>query len=418
MQHFKETTKDSVVIMGRTTWNSLPKALPGRINIVMTTRKTAFKEAYRCYDINHLRVLLEQWPEKNKFVIGGRQIYDLFLREGLIKRMYITTVHSDCEADLDFSDFKKDEWVASDEKTISLSPLATLRVYEKINVEEINFLKTLKHILEKGVKKGDRTGVGTLSVFGNQLRFSLENGKFPLMTHRRVTLRMVFEELMWMIRGQTDSKILNEKKVPVWNDNTTKEFLEKRGLTWREGDIGPAYGFQLRHYGATYKGCDHDYSGKGFDQLEYVIKLLKTNPDSRRIMFTFWNPKDLDKMALPPCAFNYQFYVYDGYLSCKLTQRSSDICLAGGWNIATASLLTYMLAKICDLKPREVIWAPGDTHLYLNQLDAVKEMIGRNPRPFPTIALKKPAGIEKFEWSDVILQDYQPHKKIKVSMNA
>ena len=420
MRHFKETTSGSVVIMGRKTWDSIPKKpLPGRINVVFTKSESGLA-AHEVGTLEKLYKLLEKYPEKEKFVIGGRQIYELFLQRNLIKRIYITTVHEDYDADLTFPYWRKNEWRKVEEKTLSLFPLAILEIYERVNWEEVYFLQTLNLILEKGIKREDRTGTGTLSIFGNQFRFSLDEGRFPLMTHRRITLRMVFEELKWMIRGQTDAKILSDKKVPVWNDNTTSEFLRKRGVPWVEGDIGPAYGFQLRHYGAEYFGCNHDYTGKGFDQLTYVINLLKTNPDSRRIMFTFWNPPDLHKMALPPCAFNYQFYVSNGYLSCRLTQRSSDISLAGGWNIATASLLTYMLAKVCNLRPYEVIWSTGDTHIYLNQVNAVKEMIGRKPRPFPTMHLNYPEDndIEKFEWSDVILNDYLPHKKIKVAMNA
>ncbi len=423
MKHFRETTEYSVVIMGRKTWDSLPvKPLPNRVNIVMSRTKGSVTSAFVRWasSLNEILTMMQEYPEQKKFVIGGRQIYEMFLERNLVNRMYITTIPENCHADLRFPPIRQENWKMVYEKVLSLSPYVMMKVYDRYNFEEKQFLGTLNNILTRGVRKKDRTGVGTLSTFGEQLRFSLEDGRFPLLTHRRVPLRMAFEELMWMIRGQTDAKILAEKKVNIWNDNTTRKFLDGRGLKWEVGDIGPAYGFQLRHYGAKYYGCHHNYAGKGFDQLANVIHLLKNDPSSRRIMFTFWNPADLCKMALPPCAFNYQFYVSGKWLSCKLTQRSSDISLAGGWNIATASLWTYMLAKICGLRPKEVIWSTGDTHIYMNQVAAVKEMVQREPNPFPTIFLKSPKDnyIENFEWSDIILQDYRPQKKIKVAMNA
>jgi len=280
----------------------------------------------------------------------------------------------------------------------------------------------IKTILTTGERRVDRTKVGTMSIFGKQLRFCLMDGKLPLMTHRKTFPRGIIEEILWIIRGQTDSKILSEKKVNIWNDNSSKEFLEKRGLGhYKPGDIGPAYGFQLRHNGADYKGCDKDYTGKGFDQLEYVIKLLKEDPSSRRIMFTLWNPSQLAEMALPPCAFNYQFYVSNGFLSCILTQRSSDIALAGWANVLTGSLLTYMLAKVtAGLKPKEFIWNIGDIHIYMNQLESAEQMVIREPRQFPTLKLKMPQGgnIEKFQVSDFEICGYNPHGPIKVAMNA
>ncbi|MDC3332834.1 thymidylate synthase [bacterium] len=296
------------------------------------------------------------------------------------------------------------------------------------NPEEEKFLNMLKTILQQP-DRVDRTGVGTRSIFGSQLEFSLEN-QFPLLTTRRIPIRMVFEELMWMMRGQTDSKILLKKKVPVWEPNTTREFLDNRGLAHlKEGDIGESYGFQYRHWNAKYRGCDEKYDGEGFDQLSYVINLLEHNPTSRRIMMNIWNPDRLNGMALPPCLFCMQFYVEwvgnEKYLSLKITQRSSDISLAGGWNIATGSLLVCMLAHLLGMKPRRVIWSVGDVHIYLNQLDGVGEQVFRTPREFPTLEIiNTPDGnsiIERicaFEWSDFKLYNYKPHPRIKLCMNA
>lgn len=288
-------------------------------------------------------------------------------------------------------------------------------------MQEQQILDTLSTILKEGETRSDRTRIGTRSIFGVDMRFDLTDNNFPLITTRKLSLRMVFEELMWFLRGQTDAKILKDKKVPVWNANSSREFLDARGLShYEEGDIGSAYGFQFRHFGAKYTDCHTDYTGQGFDQVEYVIKLLKTNPTSRRIIMNLWNPTTLDEVALPPCLMMYQFYVSEGkYLSCKLTQRSSDISLAGGWNIATGSLLVYMLSAICNLKPKELIWSVGDCHVYLNQIDGVKEQLKRTPKRPPKLHIvKTPHSLEEFEYNCFRLSNYTPHPAIKLALNA
>lgn len=288
-------------------------------------------------------------------------------------------------------------------------------------MQEQQILDTLSTILTQGETRIDRTGVGTKSIFGVDMRFDLSNHTFPLITTRKISLRMVFEELMWFLRGQTDAKILKKKKVHVWNPNSSRDFLDKRGLThYEEGDIGSAYGFQFRHFGAKYVNCHTDYKNQGFDQLAYVIDLLKTNPTSRRIIMNIWNPTVLDEVALPACLFCYQFYVSEGkYLSCKLTQRSSDISLAGGWNIATGSLLVYMLSALCGYEPKELIWSVGDCHIYLNQIEGVEEQLKRTPRVSPKLHLVKiPDRIEEFEYDCFRLEDYMPHPAIKLKLNA
>lgn len=288
-------------------------------------------------------------------------------------------------------------------------------------MQEQQLLDTLSSILKQGETRVDRTGIGTKSIFGIDMRFDLSNNTFPLLTTRKLSLRMIFEELMWFLRGQTDTKILKEKKVPVWNANSSRDFLDKRNLGhYEEGDIGPAYGFQFRHFGATYVDCHTDYKLQGFDQLNYVIDLLKNDPTSRRIIMNIWNPCVLDQVALPPCLFCYQFYVSEGkYLSCKLTQRSSDISLAGGWNIATGSLLVYMLSALCGYEPKELIWSIGDCHIYLNQIEGVKEQLKRHPRSSPKLhILKTPDKIEEFQYDCFRLDDYMPYPAIKLKLNA
>ena len=263
-----------------------------------------------------------------------------------------------------------------------------------------------------------------MSLFSRELRFDISKYQIPMMTTRPLSLRIIFEELMWVLRGQTDNKILNEKKINIWNYNTTREFLDKQNLKHLpEGDIGASYGFQMRYYGEKYTDCKEKYENdlNGFDQLVYVIDLLKNNPTSRRIIINLWNPSQLHEMTLPPCLYGYQFYVNDNKLSCKLIQRSSDIALAGSHNCASGALLTFMLCNITGLEPGELIWSPSDIHIYLNQIESVKEQILRIPKPFPVLKIiKKPKNnnIRNFEFDHLCLINYDPHPIIHFAMNV
>ena len=213
-----------------------------------------------------------------------------------------------------------------------------------------------------GNKREDRTGTGTLSLFGAQMRFSLRDGVFPLLTTKKVFYRGIAEELFWFIRGSTNAKELQEKNVRIWDGNSSREFLDSCGFTNREeGDLGPVYGFQWRHFGAEYVDMHADYEGKGVDQLSEVINRIKTKPSDRRIIMCAWNPADLNKMALPPCHCLVQFYVADGELSCQLYQRSADMGLGVPFNIASYALLTAMIAHVCDLVPAPPPVSPSPT---------------------------------------------------------
>lgn len=284
--------------------------------------------------------------------------------------------------------------------------------------EENQYLDLIKHIIEKGVKKDDRTGVGTLSIFGAQLRWSLENGEFPLLTTKRVFWRGVVEELLWFIRGSTSEKELSKNGVHIWSGNSSREYLDSLGLTDREeGDLGPVYGFQWRHFGAEYVDMNHDYGGKGVDQLMDVIKAIRNKPNDRRLIMCAWNPLDLPQMALPPCHCLVQFYVANGKLSSQLYQRSADMGLGVPFNIASYALLTYMVAHVTGLQPGEFIHTLGDAHVYLNHVDALQQQIKREPRRKPTLKIKREvANIEDFLFSDFELSDYNPHPKIQMTM--
>lgn len=240
--------------------------------------------------------------------------------------------------------------------------------------EEYQYLNLVRKILDTGNTKDDRTGTGTISLFGEHMKFSLRGSVVPLLTTKRVWWKGVVEELLWMISGCTDSNKLSEKGVKILDANGSRAFLDARGLQHRrEGDLGPVYGFQWRHSGAVYKTCDSDYTGQGVDQLANVISTLKTNPTCRRIMMSAWNPSDLQHMALPPCHAMVQFYVARGELSCQLYQRIADMGLGVLFNIASYSLLTHIIAKIVGLKPAEFTHTLGDAHVYSNHVAALEE---------------------------------------------
>lgn len=217
--------------------------------------------------------------------------------------------------------------------------------------EEYQYLRHIKNIIEKNVKRSDRTGVGTYSIFGAQMRYTLRDDIFPLLTTKRVFFRGVVEELLWFIKGSTNALELRDKNIHIWDANSTREYLDSIGLTDREeGDLGPVYGFQWRHFGTEYKGMHVDYKNKGIDQLAHIINTIKTKPTDRRIIMTAWNPIDIPEMALPPCHCLVQFFVEDGELSCQLYQRSADMGLGVPFNIASYALLTYMIAHVTGLK--------------------------------------------------------------------
>jgi thymidylate synthase len=259
------------------------------------------------------------------------------------------------------------------------------------------YLQLLEDILENGIEKTDRTGVGTRSVFGRQLRFDLQQG-FPLLTTKKLHIRSIIYELLWFLSGNTNVRYLQENGVTIWDE-------------WADenGELGPVYGAQWR----SWKGAD----GKTVDQISQVIEQIKTNPDSRRLLVSAWNVAEIDKMKLPPCHYAFQFYVADGKLSCMWQQRSVDTFLGLPFNIASYALLTHMIAQQCELEVGELIFTGGDVHLYLNHLEQARLQLTREPRPLPKLVIKrKPDSIFNYQFEDFEIVDYHPHPHIKASV--
>ncbi len=256
------------------------------------------------------------------------------------------------------------------------------------------YLDLLRHVLDHGRRKEDRTGTGTLSVFGWQLRFDLAQG-FPMVTTKKLHLKSIVHELLWFLAGDTNVKYLQEHGVRIWD-----EWADEKG------DLGPVYGHQWRHWKAP--------DGREIDQIARVIEDIKPCPDSRRLIVTAWNPADVDRMTLPPCHAFFQFYVCEGRLSCQLYQRSADIFLGVPFNIASYALLTMMVAQVCGLQPAEFVHTLGDAHLYLNHLEQARLQLGRQPLPLPRMELNPAVkSIFEFHYEDFTLRDYQPHPPIK-----
>jgi thymidylate synthase len=262
-----------------------------------------------------------------------------------------------------------------------------------------NYLELLQHILDHGVTKADRTGTGTRSVFGYQMRFDLGAG-FPLLTTKKLHLKSIIHELLWFLRGDTNTSYLKEHGISIWDEWANDH-----------GDLGPIYGSQWRSWPAP--------DGSSIDQITHVLDQIRTNPDSRRLIVSAWNVSDLERMALPPCHTLFQFYVAEGRLSCQLYQRSADVFLGVPFNIASYSLLTMMIAQVTDLQPGEFVHTFGDTHLYNNHLDQARLQLAREPRPLPTMHINPEVhSLFDFRFDDFRLENYDPHPHIPARVSV
>ena len=472
LQNFKAITTAhtglNFVVMGRATYDSLPfsvKPLQNRINIIITNDafllennnvpthtwyttwtglQTTLTEKYNEYE--------SQNSTKDVFIIGGAEIYKLALNTLEISTVYITEVYyNDKKTDKSYLTFDKffpaydsTSWQHGPTNT----PLQLCNVskfhnekgvhyrylvykshvppgYAWQSEESRQYLKIMQDILDRGDERIDRTQIGTVSLFHTVQRYELGD-TFPLCTTKRMFFRAIFEELALYISGRTDNKILQDKGIHIWDGNTAREFLDKRGLThYPEGDMGETYGFNFRHYGAPYTTCKDALpldGSVGYDQIANIINLLKTDPASRRMIINLWNPATQHNAALPACLMMYQFYVnmQRKTLNCQLYLRSSDYFLANNWNVCTGALLVNMLCRLegIELIPGELIIVTGDTHLYKSHLSQVRENLGRKPYPFPALEIKggKRHELTDFAFEDFRLFGYKAHAGISAEM--
>lgn len=501
MAHFKQiTTSNSgitaksdlhnIVVMGRKTWDSIPvkfRPLEKRFNVVLSNNQEYIERMtieYNPLETSN-RVLFTSWNSlfleggyiqlQNKikllvgshyssfqyFIIGGSQIYSQALQTAYSNDnkiiIHATEVYIDSNKSTDLQFDAYFPKVDGDDAKIHLYYISEFKYSSKGNLwyrfitysnqniigkafentEEQVYLDLMRRILETGKSNDDRTGIGTLSIFGAMLKYSLKY-TFPISTTKRIPLKMIFEELMLYISGRTDNRILQEKGIHIWDGNTSREFLDRRGLIeYREGDFGETYGFNMRHYGGAYRGCDTEYPigerGYGFDQLANVIHLIKTDPYSRRIIIDLWNPATQDKAALPSCLCKYQFNVdvAEKELNLAIYLRSSDYFLANNWNTCTGALLVHMICSLegVELTPGELTVFIADAHIYKSHITQVRENLGRKPYPYPKLVIKpklaegvefleggKRQHIEDFQWKDIELLGYKCHPGIKAEM--
>ena len=454
MLHFKNLTtftknksKANAIIMGVNTWQTLPKKQPlaDRINVVVSTRNV--QEVRDLYKIPTSVMLASSVEEackrlsqeystliENIYAIGGKKVYAEAMSLPNLMNVYMTLIdHVDPEtyyddADtffpLNYSQFlDRFTFVTATDATLDTSSNVFCRFCEfengALRHPEYQYLDLIRTVLANGAVRTDRTGVGTKSVFGHQMRFDLNAG-FPLLTTKTTYWKGILEELLWFISGSTNAKDLSDKNVNIWNGNSSRDYLDSLGFTDRDvGDLGPVYGFQWRHFGANYSTMHANYNKCGIDQLKNVLTQIRETPDSRRIILTAWNPSDLNNMALPPCHCMCQFYVNDGKLSSHLYQRSCDIGLGVPFNIASYALLTHILAHCADLKVGELVYSMGDAHIYLNHVDAVKLQLTRVPHVFPTLKInERVKDFDLMNSNDFELSNYISHPKIKMEMSV
>jgi dihydrofolate reductase/thymidylate synthase len=472
MLNFKTITTSqnglNFVVMGRRTYDSLPysvRPLHNRINIIITNDAFLLENnnvpPYTWYTTwSDLQSTLTkkfneyecQNAKKDVYIIGGAEIYKLALDTLEITTVYITEVYyNDKKTDSSYITF--DTYFPSYDSTswchgpnnVTLALCSVSKFYNEKGInyrylvykshmppgyewqseESRQYLRIMQDILDRGDERVDRTNIGTLSLFHTVQRYDLAD-TFPLCTTKRMFFRAIFEELSLYISGRTDNKILQDKDIHIWDGNTTREFLDKRGLShYPEGDMGETYGFNFRHYGASYTTCKDVIpldGSVGYDQIANIIHLLKTEPASRRMIINLWNPATQHNAALPACLMMYQFHVnmQRKTLNCQLYLRSSDYFLANNWNACTGALLVHMLCMIegIDLIPGELIIVTGDTHLYKSHLHQVRENLSRKPYPFPALEIKggKRMELTDFTFNDLRLVGYKTHPRISADM--
>jgi thymidylate synthase len=431
MKFFRETTlgkRKNAVIMGRNTYESIPESsrpLEGRKCVVIS--RTWRQEEHP--DIAVYSSLVDALAGlgsaaatyEDVFVCGGEALYIEAIRDFsyLCKRIYVNKFKMDYSCDQFFPwDGVKDMAQASDPiKTKDYTRYTFIPVSRH---DETQYLDILAKIMEEGEQRMDRTSIGTRSLFGTRMEFDLRD-RLPVLTTKKVFTDSIIKELLFFIAGKTDTRILEAQNVKIWKGNTDKAYLTSHNLPYDEGDMGPMYPFQWRHYGAEYKGCDADYTGQGIDQLSNLIKAIREDPFSRRHILSAWNVAQIDQMVLPPCHVMAQFNVSADrkWLDCQLYQRSGDMFLGVPFNITSYALLTCMIAHITGLRPRKFVHVIGDSHIYNNHGDQVRRQLLRTPRPFPILSFREATRlheIDDFTFNSFIIEGYNSWPAIQADM--
>ena len=445
LKWFKRHTENNIVIMGYNTWCSLPvKPLPNRLNIVLSSKNHGLLQNMNNENIlsfpsfEKAKEYIETIHHNKVFIIGGSSLYDyIFINYSpLIDCIYLTEVDKSfplTNLNLSYNNYKihtkyqllynKNNCstgnIYGGQKELLNYDFFIYQKKENVNKNEQQYLNLLNKVFCQQKLKSSRNSE-VFSSFGEKMVFDLREG-FPLLTTKKMGWKTVLRELLWIISGSTNNKDLQEKNVHIWDQNSSKEFLKSRGLDYKEGDLGPVYGFQWRHFGAEYKGVNHDYNeayNEGSDQLKYIIETIKTDPDSRRLILSAWNPCDIDKMALPPCHVMVQFSIDEGFIDAQLYQRSGDMFLGVPFNIASYSFLLHIIGKITGYIPRYLHHILGDAHIYMNHLNVVEEQLQRVPYKRPQLIMNNIYDINHIEESDFNIDNYESYPPLRTEMIA
>lgn len=422
-QFFKAVTTGHILVVGRKTWEVLPdkvKNSHNRIFMVLSRKDNSLANFWTMYNSN---------PTQTVFIAGGGEIYDLFMNDQRVDNIFLTLVsgHKTNHPLCTYTSHVPGQFaLVYMSKKYDFTSKISYRILKYKNVhacsDELLYMNLCKQTLSEGSSRTDRTGTGTRSIFGVQLVFDISNN-VPVYTTKKVAWRSALKEMLWFLRGETDSNTLVGQGVNIWKGNTSREFLDKRDLyEYKEGLVGPLYGWQMRAFGAKYnhKHPKATMARGGFDQLAYVENLLKTDPTSRRIVMSYWDPREFQNTVLNPCHYTVQFYVRnENILDCHFVMRSNDLFLGNPFNIFGYSVLTYILAKRHGFTPGKLVYTCGDAHIYNNHIDQMNLQLSRDPRPLPVLVVSDDIiskGWDDIDASDFDLVGYFPHSQIKGEM--
>ena len=410
----------NILIMGRKTYESIPLDVFNdcRKPYVLTTI-----EDYNVMDgksfVNITNAItyakLEIENQENIWILGGKQIYEQCYDLKIIQEVFVTHLFENYDCDEQISPLYLNDF---DKSLVESHFDCKIYKYSTKQNNEEQYLSLMRTVLLEGVLSNDRTNVGTLRIFGKSLHFNISDS-FPLLTTKKVFYRGVFEELIWFLKGDTNVNHLIKKDVFIWNGNSSREYMDSINISREERDIGPCYGWQWRHFGAKYKTMHDEYSNCGVDQIKYIIEEIQRNPSSRRLLMSAWNPCDLHEMNLPPCHVLYQFFVEDDYISCNMYQRSADVFLGLPFNIASSGLLVYIIANICNLKPKHLNIFLGDVHVYRNHIENCLIQLSREPKNECKLQIKRKLTFDdlmNLTIDDFSLNNYESHPGIKGDM--